>query len=627
MTNGQVNQALEHVGRALLRQDGGGLTDAQLLTSFVECRDEAAFEALVRRHGPLVLGVCRRVLGHAQDAEDAFQAAFLVLARRASSVVPRAMLANWLHGVAYRTALRARAVAGRRRVRERQVEHMPEPEAPPALPDDLLALLDGELSALPDHYRAPVLLCDLEGRTRQEAARQLGCPEGTLHSRLARGRALLAGRLARRGVTLSAGALAVLAPRAAPAALIASTLRAAAGAAPAPVAALAEGVLKAMFLTRLKSATALLLACAALAGGVTVFARPGQAPATAAHIAEPTAVRRSERHREAAPLRKAADLVRPLAPAPLPREDRAPTEEQVDLWLKLLQSEKRDVRIQAASALGEMGPRARKAVPALIRVARHDNDKAVRRAAVEGLGGIGPQAKEAVVLLVELLLDEEDDLAYFAAEALGGLGKEARLAVPALTRALRSRYTSVTYGAARALGKIGPPARAAVPELLRHRRNVTDCIRAEVAVALWRVEKHPQAIPMLIEHLRDPSACDRGSAALCLAELGPDAKAAVPALLAALDDNQHLVNVRSAYALWKIARHKDAIPTLIRLLEKGRDGTTRAHAADWLGMIGPDARAAVPALKRARKDTGHWVAASAEAALNRIDRPGKGKAP
>ena len=153
-------------------------------------KDEAAFEALVRRHGPMVLGVCRRVLRNHHDAEDAFQATFLVLVRKAASIVPREMVANWLYGVAYRTALKARSMIARQRVRERQVTEMPEPEA--AEPDDcwrdLQPLLDQELSRLPDKYRVPIVLCDLEGKTGKEAARQLGWPEGTVASRLARGR-------------------------------------------------------------------------------------------------------------------------------------------------------------------------------------------------------------------------------------------------------------------------------------------------------------------------------------------------------------------------------------------------------------------------------------------------------
>src|SRR5687768_6135116 len=153
MTTGQTGEVLRHLRRRVLLRDGAGLTDGQLLGRFVERRDEAAFAALVRRHGPMVWGVCRRVLGH-QDAEDAFQAAFLVLARKAPSVLPRDMVANWLYGVARQTALKARARAARRRGREKQVAEMPESAMPDRdRSDERLALLDQELSRLPDKYR------------------------------------------------------------------------------------------------------------------------------------------------------------------------------------------------------------------------------------------------------------------------------------------------------------------------------------------------------------------------------------------------------------------------------------------------------------------------------------------
>ena len=160
----------------------------------------------------MVLGVCRRLVRQEQDAEDAFQAAFLVLARRAGSVRQRESLVGWLHGVACRVAREAGGAAARRRSRERQVEAMPHPEVAPVEPQDWRPLLDQELSALPEKYREAVVLCDLEGRTRSEAARLLRLSEGTLSSRLARARALLAGRLSRRGVALSGVALAALLP-------------------------------------------------------------------------------------------------------------------------------------------------------------------------------------------------------------------------------------------------------------------------------------------------------------------------------------------------------------------------------------------------------------------------------
>src|SRR5262249_3382873 len=155
---------------------------------------------------PMVWGVCRRVLGSHHDAEDAFQATFLVLVRKAASVRPAALVGNWLYGVAHRTALGARADIARRRRRERQADAMPEPAARRERDRELSAALDAELSRLPEKYRAAVLLCDLGRRTRRDAARQLGIPEGTLSGWLSRGRALLARRLTRHGLGLSAAA-------------------------------------------------------------------------------------------------------------------------------------------------------------------------------------------------------------------------------------------------------------------------------------------------------------------------------------------------------------------------------------------------------------------------------------
>jgi RNA polymerase sigma factor (sigma-70 family) len=276
MANRQRSNVLQHLRRAALLRDGAGLSDGQLLNGFVARRDAACFEALVRRHGPMVLGVCRRVLGNPHDAEDAFQATFLVLVRRAASVVPRELVGNWLYGVAYRTALEARRTAARRQARERQVHDMPRPAAEPdPLWHELVPLFDEELDRLPDRYRAAVVLCDLQGRTRKEAARQLGVPEGTVSGRLTTARRMLARRLSRRGVALSAGAIgAVLASgtasAAVPASLVASTVQtAAATTVAAPVIALADRVVKGLFLARLKKLTATaLLAVGLVAGGV-----------------------------------------------------------------------------------------------------------------------------------------------------------------------------------------------------------------------------------------------------------------------------------------------------------------------------------------------------------------------
>ena len=176
------NAVLQHLRRAILLDGGAGLTDSQLLGCFIDQRDDAAFAALVRRHGPMVLSVCRRIVGNVHDADDAFQATFLVLIRKASSVKPRELVGNWLYGVAYHTALKARALAARRQAREKQVTAMPEPEmvVRQVANLDLQILLDQELSRLPDKYRVPIVLCDLEGKSRKEAARQLGWLDGTL---------------------------------------------------------------------------------------------------------------------------------------------------------------------------------------------------------------------------------------------------------------------------------------------------------------------------------------------------------------------------------------------------------------------------------------------------------------
>jgi RNA polymerase sigma factor (sigma-70 family) len=281
MTDGRWGGVLDHLRRAALRGDAGP-SDGHLLDCFVARRDETAFEALVRRHGPMVLGVCRRVLHDTHDTEDAFQAAFLVLARKAASIQPRDLVGNWLYGVAYRTALEARGILARRRAKERQVRAMPEPAAhQPEADGDVRTVLDEELSRLPDKYRAAVVLCELEGRSRKQVATILRIPEGTLSSRLATARQMLARRLTRRGYGVSAAALAAVFAQQASAALIpvplvAATVQAAslfaagtnAAAISTHVILVTEGVLKAMFLTKVKTLTAVFVLMAVLGGGL-----------------------------------------------------------------------------------------------------------------------------------------------------------------------------------------------------------------------------------------------------------------------------------------------------------------------------------------------------------------------
>jgi RNA polymerase sigma factor (sigma-70 family) len=294
MASTALGTVLQDLRGSLLHQEAG-FTDGDLLECFVTRRDEAAFAALVRRHGPMVLGVCRRVLRNEADAEDAFQATFLVLVRKAASIRPAGRVGNWLYGVAHSTALKARASRTRRLAKERTAAARPTQEDPAPTWEQLSALLDRELTTLPDRYRSAIVLCDLEGKTIQEAARQLGCPQGTVGTRLARGRRLLGRRLARHGLTLSGGVLPTALGQNAgavevPPRLLSSTIHAARSSAAGPaavtnalsaeVAALTEGVLKTMTLTKLGIAAGILLTVlvAAAGGAVWTFAPPADEP-------------------------------------------------------------------------------------------------------------------------------------------------------------------------------------------------------------------------------------------------------------------------------------------------------------------------------------------------------------
>ncbi|MBA4066570.1 MAG: hypothetical protein C0501_23270 [Isosphaera sp.] len=286
-----VAKTLDDILLFFLRSDtlphSESMSDGDLLTRFVELRDEVAWDALVRRHGPMVWGVCRRVLGHTQDAEDAFQTTFIVLVRRAASVHPRGGVGNWLYGVARQTAVKAKALAVRRGAREKQVAALPEVGVTDPDPDGgLRQVLDRELGRLPDKYRAPIVLCDLEGKTFKDAARELGWPEGTLAGRLSRARKLLAARLARAGAVPSTGLVVLGVGGAAsagdvPHALIMSAITAGWQVAsgqpmsglPLAVAALTQEVLRAMFITKLKVLACVLLVGAMTLTGVAIWAR------------------------------------------------------------------------------------------------------------------------------------------------------------------------------------------------------------------------------------------------------------------------------------------------------------------------------------------------------------------
>jgi RNA polymerase sigma factor (sigma-70 family) len=318
MLSRQQKVLLPQLCRMIGSQYGGALSDRDLLGRFLGQRDTEAFAALVRRHGPTVLGVCRRVLGHAQDAEDAFQATFLALARRARSIAKQDSLGSYLYGVAYRVALKARADAARRRRHERQAALAADAQATAdTTADDLRPIVDEEVNRLPDKYRRPIVLCYFEGKTYQEAARVLGWPAGTAAARLARARTLLRSRLALRGLAPAVGTVAaLLAEGTAPAADVCLLADATAGAAvrfaahPAAagvssrVIALTEGVVKAMLVRKMKTLAGVFLAVGLTCGGAGVFR----------HFAEPAPAAAAEQPSAPAPTRS------PLLPADEPPE-------------------------------------------------------------------------------------------------------------------------------------------------------------------------------------------------------------------------------------------------------------------------------------------------------------------
>jgi RNA polymerase sigma factor (sigma-70 family) len=296
MLSRQQAAVLPHLCRLIGPSSGRDLSDGDLLDRFLARCDAEAFAALVRRHGPTVLGVCRRVLRNPQDAEDAFQATFLVLTRKARSIARRGALGSWLYGVAYRVALKARDDALRRRRHERRAARAEGQAAGADAWDAVRPVLDEEVNRLPEKYRRPVVLCYFEGKTYQEAARLLGWPAGTTSARLARARALLRNRLVLRGVTLSASVLAVHLAEgtlvAADAGLLAEAtanaavrwlLDPATAAVSSSVIALSQGVVNAMVLQKLKALAGVVLIVGLLVGGAGAFWRSvGPAPAAAA---------------------------------------------------------------------------------------------------------------------------------------------------------------------------------------------------------------------------------------------------------------------------------------------------------------------------------------------------------
>ena len=292
MAGARFNLVLEHARRLATRFEASTPSDRQLVDAFVQTRDEASFTALVHRHGPMDLGVCRRLLRDSADAEDAFQITFFVLARKAASIRKLESTSSWLHGVALRAAHKCRLEQARRKRRERDCARPELVDASDSMTwGELRGLLDEEMGKMDARFRAPLILCFLEGRTQDEAASQLGWSKSTLRRRLERGRALMRVRLARRGITLSAGlATAWLSESASPASvpmvLATSTVRDATAfgmghalqvGTSSPIIALTNGVLQALLLSNLARTAALVLVSSLMifGGGFVAYSAIG----------------------------------------------------------------------------------------------------------------------------------------------------------------------------------------------------------------------------------------------------------------------------------------------------------------------------------------------------------------
>lgn len=291
MANPSLHPLLHYLRRLSSDTAAGALDDTQLLRQFLSQRDEAAFSTIVQRYGAMVWALCVRRLGETPEAEDAFQATFLVLVRKAHSLRGPELLGPWLYGVAYRTALKLRGRRARQAGREAALPEAVAEERPEQVWSDVRPILDEEVNRLPTKYRQAVLLCYLQGLSGEEAAQRLGCARGTIFSRLARARELLRHRLSKRGVGVSSAVLAaVLADHASarilpPAPLLESTIRTslafaagtASSALSAPLAALVEGVLRSMFLTKVKFAVIVVLVLGIIASGAGLIAQRGKA--------------------------------------------------------------------------------------------------------------------------------------------------------------------------------------------------------------------------------------------------------------------------------------------------------------------------------------------------------------
>lgn len=504
MQRNSLATVLDYFQRTIGFDGPGAGTDSELLSRFVSKRDETAFTVLVRRHGPMILGVCRRLMRHAQDSEDVFQATFLTLVRKAGSIGKREALASWLHKVAFRIAGHARCRPPTRSLENDIAEERPCTDSE-LMSSELRAGLDEEIARLPEKYRRPILLCYFEGKTHEEAGHVLGWPTGTVAGRLSRAKDILRRRLTNRGCTLSSSALAAIVAEKALAApvsaeLVRATVRSALAYASGKTAvtlsgaavALTEGVLRMMWLTKIKMAAAGILALVVAATGVglavrNVWAMEGpeaplaapnnrpkpnqqqEAPAAAQGDAAAEIVKlRTEIAKLRAELDSAIKEIKSLKdflrqgvgeaePAPLYKGKTA------KFWLEQYQDADPEFRVEAVKALGSLARKNKDLVPTLV-AGLSDTYRDVRHWASQALGQLGP---EVLPPILELLKSEKSPTTLeYAVYAIIPMGSKAKEAVPILTDLLSLQSHDLRRVTVRALGSVGSEAKPAIPAMV-----------------------------------------------------------------------------------------------------------------------------------------------------------------
>jgi RNA polymerase sigma factor (sigma-70 family) len=607
---GETSHLLQAIRRGVHDQWIVQLPDPELLQRFVVQRDEAAFLTLLQRHGPLVLSVCRALLSNAADAEDAFQATFLVFAQQARSIRQSASLAGWLYSVASRTARKARTLSARRSQHEAQAARQEARAAEDWTWREVQGVIHEELAAMSQRYREPLTLCYLQGKTLEAAAAELTMAKNTLKARLERGRAILRSRLLRRGLG-SAVVLVAAWPgvaEALPAALSETTLQAVFGATvPVSVLTLKQGVLQAMFFTKLKLATVGLTALVVIGLGLGMAYSWAGNGSVEPGSKEPSI---SQDQKQPATEKTAKEALR------YDGKDFA-------WWLNQLRTElKPQLQIEAIQAVGTFGIKGypEEATAAILEAVKgHDREGGgdsmrIQQAAHEVISKMAPPAAKP---LLEALKSEDRGLRRFAAYALRHFTSQENV-VKALEAAVKDADSRMRQSALSGL----PRDRKETLELLVHALKDEDLrVRSLAAETLGTMETRAmRAVPALKVAAKDPEPFVRQKAVGALVRFRLEPNELVPLLIQALKDEDPLVRQYAIDHLGRIGPNaKDAVPALVDAF-----GSTtrneRSIIAHTLGKIGPDAKEALPLLTKAAGEQDPLIKEVAAEAIKRISK-------